>query len=116
MFRAGKAHALAKLMLVWWVAFMAVAVAAPGLASPATHQVCSAAGGMATVVLDDSAGGPRAQLDCPLCLPSALAAPPTVHTPRSACTDGHGAVAAGPVPTTQAIRPWQARAPPALGA
>lgn len=109
-------HTMARLMLAWWLAFLAVGVASPALASPAppTHWVCSANGSFQVLALDNADAAPitQAQLDCPLCMPIALSGPALDLVPKVT-------VVPVPPPTPQAPAllaaldwPWQARAPP----
>jgi hypothetical protein len=68
---------LAKLALLWFALTLGVAVASP-LVSPQNQvQICSAAGGMVKIVLNDdgtSSNSPAA-LDCPLCVVGHVAPP-----------------------------------------
>lgn len=73
------AHAIARLVLVWFVLSVSVAVASPLVKLPATEMICSGSGAMTMVVAADDGRIPvTSQIghawDCPLC--SDLGAPP----------------------------------------
>lgn len=106
---------ITRLVLVWFVLFIGVAVASP-LVKPASGQmVCSAMGGMKMVQdADDGAPSSPQGLDCPLCMPVAAPGPaalPVAHP-------GALAFALHPLAPERLSSliglPWQARAPPAL--
>jgi len=68
---------LARLVLVWFVLFVGVAVAAPLLNPHASQMVCSATGGMKMVNLEDGSSDATnlpSSMDCPLC--TQVCAPP----------------------------------------
>lgn len=69
---------LARLVLAWFVLFVAVATASPWVQPVELQLVCSAAGEAKLVSLDDD--GVASQhvghlLDCPACMPSGLPGP-----------------------------------------
>jgi len=110
-----RARHITRLVLVWFVLSLGVAVASPLVAPQATLLVCSGAS-VKTVVLD--ADGSAAEvghstLDCPLC--ATVNAPPP---PLSAVAEPPPVLSHALVPIEAARiaarigAPWQARAPP----
>lgn len=106
---------ITRLVLVWWVLFISVAVASPLVKADGLQMVCGGAQGMKLVDLDalDTAGHPAPQgMDCPLCLPVAVPASAAFLVPHLAdlvCALN------SPAPARLASLPdlpWQARAPP----
>lgn len=70
-----------RLVLVWFVLTLGVAVAAPIVQPQSTMLICSEGGSKMIVVDDDGnqvVDGGHSTLDCPLCLPVAL--PPAFET------------------------------------
>lgn len=113
MHRLRSAQTLARLVLVWFVLSLGVAVASPVVNPQAMELVCSGSGGIKVLVKTDDGAKPLGShtLDCPLCA-SAGTPPPLAHTP------------AGPAPLlTHVLRPaaathlaWRTAAPlPARG-
>ena len=111
------AHHLTRLVLVWFVLFVGVAVASPLVNPEGVQLVCTTAGSVKLVQLD--ADGEEAQsshhgLHCALCLP--VAAPPVV----SVSVPVHAGLSHALRPSEQARLasliglPWQARAPPSF--
>ena len=108
---------IAKLVLVWFVLFVGVAVASPLVNPEGVQLVCTTAGSVKLLQLD--ADGEEAQsshhgLHCPLCLP--VAAPPVV----SVSAPVHAGLSYA-LSTLEQARlasliglPWQARAPPSF--
>lgn len=105
------AQLFTRLVLVWFVLFIGVAVASPLVKPQETQMVCSVMG-MKMVNASGDQTPPGSSMDCPLCFP--VAAPP-------------GVVIEAPVPAglahalqalqqirlaTRLSQPWQARAPP----
>ena len=74
-----QAHHIARLMLVWFMLAIGVAVASPMVNPQATQLICSAAGGMKVVVTtaDGSSEVASQSMDCPLCV-SIIAPPPVL--------------------------------------
>ncbi len=63
-------RAFARFVLVWFALALGVAAASPLVRTPGLQQVCTAAGGIKLVAVDDG-GVPRATSglqDCPLCV------------------------------------------------
>jgi len=75
-----RAHQLSRLVLLWFVLSLGVAIAAPVLHPQAMELVCSSAGAIKVIV--KSADGARelgaGHTDCPLC--AITGAPPPVPT------------------------------------
>lgn len=108
---------LTRLMLVWFVLFVGVAVASPLVNPVGAQLVCTNEGSVKLLTLD--ADGKEAQgshhvLHCPLCLP--VAAPLVV----SVSAPFHARLCFALLPSEQARLapliglPWQARAPPSF--
>lgn len=74
------AHLLARLVLVWLVLSMGVAVASPLVAPKTMELICAGVGGMKLLQLgDDGSGDVMVKtMDCPLCA-SASAPPPVAQ-------------------------------------
>ena len=111
------AHALTRLVLVWFALFIGVAVASPLVNPEGMQLVCTTAGSAKLVQLDadgQAAGDSVHGLHCPLCLP--MSAPPMVLLQ----TQFHMGLSFALAPPEQARLasliglPWQARAPPAF--
>ena len=111
------ARHLTRLVLVWFVLFVGVAVASPLVHPEGVQMVCTSAGGVKVGQPDadsaDALGGGHG-LHCPLCLP--VAAPPLV----AISLPGHAGLSFALLASEQALLasltglPWQARAPPVL--
>ena len=108
---------IAKLVLVWFVLFVGVAVASPLVNPEGVQLVCTTAGSVKLLQLDadgEEAQGSHQGLHCPLCLP--VAAPPVV----SVSAPVHAGLSHALRPLGQARLasliglPWQARAPPSF--
>ena len=112
------AHTLARLVLVWFVLSLGVAIASPVVNPQAMELVCSSAGAVKVVVkTDDGAQEMGAShLDCPLCVltgapppaPAVVQLPqpqPLGHALQSIPSARIAAATAAPLP---------ARGPPAL--
>lgn len=110
------AHFLTRLVLVWFVLFVGVAVASPLVHTPSSQMVCSGAGDMKMVTTDadGQALASSAGMDCPMCMP--LSAPPVADVVVTAPSD----LSFARHPLALAWRatltglPWQARAPPSF--
>lgn len=111
------ARHIIRLVLVWFVLSLGVAVASPLVAPQSTLLVCSGAS-VKMVVLD--ADGSAAEvghstLDCPLC--ATLSAPPpalvAAVAPPHALSHALVPIEAARI-AARIGAPWQARAPPAL--
>jgi hypothetical protein len=107
---------LARLWLVWFALFVAVAVASPILRPITAELVCSASGTAKLVVSkDDPASHPGAHgLDCPLCLTTAAPPPFAWAGPEPLPALGR---AGQPIPAARiaalSAAPLPARGPPA---
>ena len=108
---------LTRLVLVWFVLFVGVAVASPLVNPEGVQLVCTTAGSVKLLQLDadgEEAQGSHHGLHCPLCLP--VAAPPVV----SVSAPVHVGLSHALRPLEQARLasliglPWQARAPPSF--
>jgi hypothetical protein len=75
-----QAHHIARLMLVWFMLAIGVAVASPMVNPQAVELICSGSGGMKVLIKTDdwvkeaSGTGVSHTLDCPMC--AAIGAPP----------------------------------------
>jgi len=110
-----KAHLLARLVLVWFVASLGVAVAAPLVQGQGMQLVCSVTGAGKFIGSNDDGQGGTASLamHCPLCAgvsaPPPLAfVPPVAAAPRFA----PAALACAGVSPKASSAPPPARAPP----
>ena len=65
---------LTRLVLVWYVLSLGVAVASPLVTHQSIDLVCSSGGSMKWVAQGDDADAPSHTLDCPLC--ASIVAPP----------------------------------------
>ena len=109
------ARLLGRLVILWLVLSLGVAVASPLLKPVSMDVVCSASG--AAIVFHDDAlrSSNPSGLHCPLCLP--LSAPPPVVLQFSPPQiEPSSARSAGVSAKLQTLRgkPWQARAPPSF--
>jgi hypothetical protein len=110
-----RAHQLTRLVLVWFVLAVGVAVASPFIAPQSLQMVCTDAKSMRLLVktADGEELGARA-LHCPQCLVQLASAPPP-------CAPQHTALVAHPLayalqPLSAAHIAWATRAPmPARG-
>jgi hypothetical protein len=109
---------LTRLVLVWFVLFMGVAVASPLVKPEAAHLVCSAIGGVKLVQVDASGADvdgtvTQTALTCPACLPLMA---PTAADMLAPLPTGHLSHVLRPLPASWLAsllgQPWQARAPP----
>ncbi len=116
MFHLRHARLLARLVLVWFVLAVGVAVASPLVKPQSLALVCSGAGALKILVVGDAADASLAGaglLDCPLCLQGG--APPPA-APVGAC--GLSVAAASlsappwPVVAARAAGPLPGRGPP----
>ncbi|SDM48698.1 hypothetical protein SAMN05428957_106213 [Oryzisolibacter propanilivorax] len=107
---------LARLLLACFALALGVASAAPLVQAPALQQLCSAAGEVRWAP-DDGPGAPASAhaLECALCLPPLLPAPPPWLTPAvHAAPQPVAAPAHCPARVAQLSRaPFPPRAPPA---
>lgn len=117
MTRRSTLNALARLMLAWYVVFLAAGTLSPVFKPVAWAAVCSASGTEADAGPPgdpSTLGGERHLLDCPLCLP--WMAPPSAvaHSPSGPAPAATPAlvVAQDPVSSATGQRP-PARGPPA---
>lgn len=117
MSRLRHARFLTRLVLVWFVLSLGVAVASPLVAPKTTLLVCS--GASVKMVVQNADGGVtetgHATLDCPLC--AILHAPPPVDTARVQPPHvlSHALVSVEAARIAARIgAPWQARAPPVI--
>jgi hypothetical protein len=114
------AQRITRLVLVWFVLFIGVAVASPLVKPEATQLVCTAMGSMKLVQDDADIDGTAAAtlhsaLDCPTCLP--LMAPTPSAAPVVLPPGGLAHVLQSrPAARLASMlgQPWQARAPPAF--
>ncbi|RYX92283.1 MAG: DUF2946 domain-containing protein [Comamonadaceae bacterium] len=77
------AHRLARLVLVWFVLSLGVAVASPIVSPQAMELICSGSGAIKVMVKTDDGvkeASSGAKLDCPLCVVAGT--PPPVVQPR----------------------------------
>ena len=73
-----RAHHLCRLVLLWFVLSLGVAVASPMVNPQAMDLVCSTAAGTTKIVVQTDEGAQAlgaSQMDCPLCVPSGAPAP-----------------------------------------
>lgn len=117
-----RAHFLARLVLAWFALAPGVAAASPLVNPKAMELVCSAAGTVKLVQLDDGSNGSGSGLsthllDCPLCLVGHQAAPPAAThlsaQPAAALAYALHAPASAPLASRSAAA-LPARGPPAL--
>ncbi|MDD2925994.1 DUF2946 family protein [Rhodoferax sp.] len=82
---------LARLALLWFALTLGVAVASPVVNPQSEVLICSAAGGMVKIVLNDdgTVSSTSAALDCPLCVLGHAAAPVAVVAPEPVQPLGH---------------------------
>jgi hypothetical protein len=112
------AHLIARLVLVWFVFSVGVAVASPLVKPQAMELICSSAGVMQVLFITDDGGLDAASpgLDCPLCAATSAPLPPLARLTlepaqplayqRQGISSAHvAALAAAPLP---------ARGPPAI--
>lgn len=121
-----RAHLLTRLLLVWFVASLGVAVAAPLVGLQKTELLCSGMGSMKLLVTaaDGSQralgvqdpqlerqlkGGLHASLDCPLCGAVSAPPPPAVALPAGQVALSHGLQ---PVPAAHIAARTAAPLPP----
>jgi hypothetical protein len=111
------AHLLVRFMLVWFVLFLGVAVAAPLVAAQTMELICLGSGGMKQMQLGDDGGGDvmAKTMDCPLC--ASASAPPSVAqtsaAPVSPLAYVMRSIAAAHIAALTAA-PLPARGPPAF--
>ena len=111
---------LARIVLAWFVLFIGASVASPLIKPSAAQLICSASGAMKLVSAgggdgNDTSSTGVATMDCPLCVPVALALPTpesTLHLPSSLAYAWRPTVAAHLVWVTRSSLP--ARGPPAF--
>ena len=109
---------LARLVLVWFVVSLGVAVASPLVKPQDVQMVCTSAGIMKMLVQGDDGGFTEASphtLDCPLC--TTASAPPPVPSTTAEPVFALG-YALQPIPAAhiaaRTAAPLPARGPPAL--
>jgi len=112
-----QAQLLARLVLVWFVLALGVAVAAPLVQPQALELVCSSAGAVKLVqVGDDGSTAAAHLLDCPLCLTGSGSAPPPAVPSSWAqpLPQAHALPAlAAPIHAGRTAAPPPSRGPPA---
>ena len=117
MHRLRHAHTLARLVLVWFVLSLGVAIATPLVKPQAMQLVCTSASSIKLVAIgtDGKASSPQSPtLDCPLC--AGIAAPPPAVPDVFAASAPHGVVQPLRDPSrldAALVLPPPARGPPA---
>jgi hypothetical protein len=113
-----RAHLLSRLVLLWFVLSLGVAVASPIVHPQAMELVCSSAGAVKMVVQTDDGGHEvsASHLDCPLCLLSPAPPPAAVQAKLPLIQPLGRAVQ--PIPAARiaaaTAAPLPARGPPSL--
>jgi hypothetical protein len=109
-------HCLTRFVLVWFVLFVAAAVASPLVKPQSSQMVCSAMGGM-KMVLDDASDTPVVSggMECPLCAQITAPGAPVAMSVEVASDLAH---ALRPIPSAHIAwltgSPLPPRGPPAL--
>lgn len=104
---------LGRLVLVWLLLSVSVAVAAP-LVNPVSMEVVCSASGIAVVSYDDETqGSTPSYLHCPLCLPLSGPVPVLLEffPPQTGLSQALNPLELARLQTLLG-KPWQARAPP----
>ena len=111
--------ALARLVLAWFALFVSVSIVSPMVLPTNMQTICTASGGMKTIVLDDD-GVPQTQvsagMDCPLCASPGAPPPSQLRPPLarpSALAHSLRPIAAAHIASATAP-PLPSRGPPRL--